>query len=144
MHYEFLFMRASGDQLRLITALVDEGALRPIVGRVVLFDHTIQALQNLEKSGSCGKTVISNPAFLRTRYAHPPQPVGRREWNKQQKVDRITAAAREFFAEHGVDNVTTQQIADQADIGAGTLFLYAKTKGELPSSSRTPVTPMRS
>ncbi|MBT2538953.1 TetR/AcrR family transcriptional regulator [Arthrobacter sp. ISL-69] len=60
-----------------------------------------------------------------------PQPVGRRERNKQAKLDRITAAARELFAEHGVDEVTTQQIADKADIGAGTLFLYAKSKGEL-------------
>ena len=58
-------------------------------------------------------------------------PVGRRERNKQVKLERITAAARELFAEHGVDDVTTQQIAEKADIGAGTLFLYAKTKGEL-------------
>ena len=60
-----------------------------------------------------------------------PQPVGRRERNKQDKLDRITAAAGELFAAHGVDDVTTQQIADRADIGTGTLFLYAKTKGEL-------------
>ncbi|SDD77494.1 TetR/AcrR family transcriptional regulator [Glycomyces harbinensis] len=60
-----------------------------------------------------------------------PQPVGRRERNKQEKLDRITAAASELFAEHGVDEVTTQQIADKADIGTGTLFLYAKNKGEL-------------
>lgn len=59
------------------------------------------------------------------------QPVGRRERNKQAKLDRITAAARELFAEHGIDDVTTQQIADRADIGTGTLFLYAKSKGEL-------------
>jgi AcrR family transcriptional regulator len=59
------------------------------------------------------------------------QPLGRRERNKQQKLDRITAAASELFAEHGVEEVTTQQIADKADIGTGTLFLYAKTKGEL-------------
>jgi AcrR family transcriptional regulator len=59
------------------------------------------------------------------------QPVGRRERNKQQKLDRITAAARELFAERGVDEVTAQEIADRADIGAGTLFLYAKSKGEL-------------
>jgi AcrR family transcriptional regulator len=58
-------------------------------------------------------------------------PVGRRERNKQQKLDRIMDAARELFAQHGVDQVTTQQIAEKADIGAGTLFLYAKTKGEL-------------
>ncbi|TWP49482.1 TetR/AcrR family transcriptional regulator [Lentzea tibetensis] len=58
-------------------------------------------------------------------------PVGRRERNKQEKLDRIVDAASELFAEHGVDEVTTQQIADKADIGTGTLFLYAKTKGEL-------------
>jgi AcrR family transcriptional regulator len=59
------------------------------------------------------------------------QPVGRRERNKQAKLERITTAASELFAEHGVDEVTTQQIADKADIGTGTLFLYANTKGEL-------------
>ena len=59
------------------------------------------------------------------------QPLGRRERNKQEKLDRIIAAASELFAEHGVEEVTTQQIADKADIGTGTLFLYAKTKGEL-------------
>ncbi|MBO3731541.1 TetR/AcrR family transcriptional regulator [Glycomyces niveus] len=60
-----------------------------------------------------------------------PQRVGRRERNKQEKLDRITTAASELFAERGVDEVTTQQIADKADIGTGTLFLYAKNKGEL-------------
>lgn len=60
-----------------------------------------------------------------------PRPVGRRERNKQEKLDRIVAAATELFVEHGIDEVTTQQIADKADIGTGTLFLYAKTKGEL-------------
>jgi AcrR family transcriptional regulator len=59
------------------------------------------------------------------------QPIGRRERNKQQKLERIVAAASELFAVHGVEEVTTQQIADKADIGTGTLFLYAKTKGEL-------------
>jgi AcrR family transcriptional regulator len=58
-------------------------------------------------------------------------PLGRRERQKQDKLARITAAASDLFAKHGVDEVTTQQIADAADIGTGTLFLYAKTKGEL-------------
>ena len=58
-------------------------------------------------------------------------PLGRRERNKQQKLERITAAAAELFTAHGIDDVTTQQIAEMADVGTGTLFLYAKTKGEL-------------
>ncbi|WP_343967256.1 NADP-dependent oxidoreductase [Kribbella koreensis] len=62
--YEFLFMRASGDQLRRIAALVDGGALRPIVGRVFDFDQTTQAVQSLtvrplEGGGIRGKAVIS-------------------------------------------------------------------------------------
>ena len=60
-----------------------------------------------------------------------PQPAGRRERNKLEKLERITQAASELFARYGVDEVTTQQIAEAADIGTGTLFLYAKTKGEL-------------
>jgi TetR/AcrR family transcriptional regulator len=69
------------------------------------------------------------PGVLMT--ATQPSPLGRRERNKQQKLDRITAAAAELFDRHGVDEVTTQQIADAADIGTGTLFLYAKSKAEL-------------
>ncbi len=61
----------------------------------------------------------------------PAAPLGRRERNKQQKLDRITAAATELFSRRGVDEVTTQQIADAADIGTGTLFLYARSKSEL-------------
>ena len=56
---------------------------------------------------------------------------GRRERNKAAKLERIVAAAAELFAERGVEEVTTQEIAEKADIGTGTLFLYARTKGEL-------------
>jgi TetR/AcrR family transcriptional regulator len=57
--------------------------------------------------------------------------LGRRERNKQQKLERIIEAAGELFARRGVDDVTTQEVAEKADIGTGTLFLYARTKGEL-------------
>ena len=59
--YEFLFMRASGDQLTRIAGLVDDGVLRPVVDRVFAFDQTPQALHALERGGIRGKTVISNP-----------------------------------------------------------------------------------
>lgn len=58
-------------------------------------------------------------------------PMRRRERAKQEKRERIMAAAQALFAEHGVSGVTTQQIADRADIAIGTLFRYASTKAEL-------------
>jgi NADPH:quinone reductase-like Zn-dependent oxidoreductase len=57
--YEFLFMRASGDQLREITALVDGGALRPIVGRTVSFDQLPEALEALSRGGIRGKAIAT-------------------------------------------------------------------------------------
>ncbi|MEY4741633.1 MAG: hypothetical protein RL672_383 [Actinomycetota bacterium] len=56
---------------------------------------------------------------------------GRRERNKQDKLARITAAACKLIAEQGIGAVTTLQVAEAADVATGTLFLYAKTKGEL-------------
>lgn len=58
-------------------------------------------------------------------------PTGRRERAKKEKIERIMTAARELFAEHGVSGVTTQQIAERADVAIGTLYLYASTKAEL-------------
>ena len=60
-----------------------------------------------------------------------PPPVGRRERNKQEKLKRIVAAARALFRDQGFNETTTQQIAEAADIGAGTLFLYARSKEDL-------------
>ncbi len=56
---------------------------------------------------------------------------GRRERNKLQKRARIAAAARALFGRQGFAETTTQQIAAAADIGTGTLFLYAKSKEDL-------------
>lgn len=58
-------------------------------------------------------------------------PIGRRERAKQDKRERIIAAARALFAEHGVGEVTMAQIAGRADVAIGTLYLYASTKAEL-------------
>lgn len=57
--------------------------------------------------------------------------LGRRERNKLEKRARIVAAARRLFAEQGFANTTTVQIAEAADIGTGTLFLYARSKEDL-------------
>ena len=57
--YEFLFMRANGNQLRNISALVDDGVLRPIVGKVASFDETPAALESLAAGGFRGKAVLT-------------------------------------------------------------------------------------
>lgn len=59
VNYEFLFMRASGDQLRQITALVDAGVVRPVVGKLFDFAETPQAVQSTVKAGIRGKAVIA-------------------------------------------------------------------------------------
>jgi TetR/AcrR family transcriptional regulator, cholesterol catabolism regulator len=56
---------------------------------------------------------------------------GRRERNKLEKRARIVQAARDLFESQGFANTTTQQIAEEADIGTGTLFLYAGSKEDL-------------
>lgn len=58
-------------------------------------------------------------------------PPGRRERAMADKRRRIMDAARSLFVEKGVDGVTTQQIADEADVAIGTLFRYAASKAEL-------------
>lgn len=55
----------------------------------------------------------------------------RRERNKLEKRARIVAAARDLFERNGFVETTTQQIAAAADIGSGTLFLYADSKEDL-------------
>ena len=56
--YSFVFMRASGKQLSEIAALVDSGAIRPVVDRVFPFDQTREALAYVETGRAKGKVVV--------------------------------------------------------------------------------------
>lgn len=58
VEYQFLFMKASGDQLGAIAQLVDAGAIRPIVGATYPFDQTSAAVESVARGGIPGKTVI--------------------------------------------------------------------------------------
>jgi AcrR family transcriptional regulator len=64
-----------------------------------------------------------------TRGGHVP--TGKREANKQDKLRRIKAAARELFLLRGFDDTTTREIARRADVALGTLFTYASNKRDL-------------
>ncbi|WP_330293151.1 NADP-dependent oxidoreductase [Streptomyces sp. NBC_00576] len=57
--YSFLFMKASGDQLRELTPLIDDGKIRPVVDTVFPFESTREALEYLEAGhAKAGKVVI--------------------------------------------------------------------------------------
>ncbi len=58
VRYAFLFMRANGDQLREIAALIDSGVIRPVVDRVLPFDATNEALAYVETGRAKGKVVV--------------------------------------------------------------------------------------
>jgi len=59
VRYSFLFMRASGAQLREIAALIDAGVIRPVVDRVFPFDATNEALAYVETGRAKGKVVVT-------------------------------------------------------------------------------------
>src|SRR6266542_190986 len=54
VRYSYLFMKASGDQLRELTALIDAGIIRPVVDSVFDFDQTREALAHLEQGRTEG------------------------------------------------------------------------------------------
>jgi NADPH:quinone reductase-like Zn-dependent oxidoreductase len=56
--YSFLFMRASGDQLREITSLIDSGIIRPVVDRVFPFESTQEAMAYVEHGRAKGKVIV--------------------------------------------------------------------------------------
>jgi len=57
--YSFLFMKASGDQLRELTSLIEAGTIRPVVDRVFEFDSTREALAYVEEGrAKAGKVVV--------------------------------------------------------------------------------------
>ena len=58
VNYSFLFMRADGEQLRRIGALINSGLVRPVVDRVFPFEATAVALAYVEAGRAKGKVVV--------------------------------------------------------------------------------------
>ncbi len=56
--YSFLFMKASGDQLREITSLIEAGTVRPVVDRTFPFESAGEALAYVETGRAKGKVVV--------------------------------------------------------------------------------------
>jgi len=56
--YSFLFMKASGEQLSKIGALVESGVIKPVVDKIYSFEKTNEALAYVESGRAKGKVVI--------------------------------------------------------------------------------------
>ena len=56
--YSFLFMKASGDQLREISRLIDSRVIRAVVDRVFPFESTNEAMAYVESGRAKGKVVV--------------------------------------------------------------------------------------
>jgi NADPH:quinone reductase-like Zn-dependent oxidoreductase len=57
--FRFLFMRGDGAQLAQLAALVDAGAIRPVVSATVDFAELPEALTRVASGGGRGKTVVT-------------------------------------------------------------------------------------
>jgi len=57
--YSFLFMKASGDQLRQIGSLIETGAVRPVLDRIFPFEATREAMAYVDAGRAKGKVVVS-------------------------------------------------------------------------------------
>lgn len=56
--YSFLFMRADGDQLAEVDALIEQGAIRPVIDRTFPFDQLNDALAYVDSGRAKGKVVV--------------------------------------------------------------------------------------
>lgn len=73
----------------------------------------------------------TNAARAEAASGEPPREPGQRERNKIDKLRRIKDAARDLFVSKGFDDTTIREIAARAEVGLGTVFVYAANKRDL-------------
>lgn len=58
----------------------------------------------------------------------PSTAITRREREKARRREDILQAAREVFFERGIEHATIDEVAEQAEVGKGTVYLYFDSK----------------
>jgi len=58
VRFEYLFMRASGEQLARLGALVDQGVIKPVLDKVFPLQAAAEAISYVESGRAVGKVVI--------------------------------------------------------------------------------------
>lgn len=61
----------------------------------------------------------------------PPAPIGRFARRRQKNREALLRSASSVMSEKGMDGATMLEIAERADVGAGTVYNYFKSKDEL-------------
>jgi AcrR family transcriptional regulator len=74
---------------------------------------------------------FSARAMKKPRVAEPPPALSRSERHKAEKLERIKREARRLFGRKGFARASISEIARAADVGVGTVFLYAASKEQL-------------
>ena len=59
VRYRFLFIEPDGEALRTIAGLVDDGVIQPVVDRILPFEQTLAALDQLLAGGTRGKVLVA-------------------------------------------------------------------------------------
>jgi NADPH:quinone reductase-like Zn-dependent oxidoreductase len=72
VRYSFLFMKASGEQLRTIGALADAGTITPVIDQVFPFNSTKDAMAYVESGRAKGKVVVTMADLPPARPVTPP------------------------------------------------------------------------
>ncbi|MBU8733531.1 NADP-dependent oxidoreductase [Cytobacillus oceanisediminis] len=57
-HYTFLFMKPSGEQLRIIANFIETGKIKPIIDRVFPFEDAQNAMEYAESGRAKGKIIL--------------------------------------------------------------------------------------
>ena len=58
VRFEYLFMRASGEQLERLGALVEHGVIKPVLDKIFPFEAAAEAISYVESGRAVGKVVI--------------------------------------------------------------------------------------
>ncbi|MEK3889428.1 NADP-dependent oxidoreductase [Bacillus sp. FSL K6-3431] len=58
VQYTFLFMKPSGEQLRIIANFIETGKIKPIIDRVFPFENTQKAMEYAESGRAKGKIIL--------------------------------------------------------------------------------------
>lgn len=168
VRFEYLFMRANGEQLERLATLVDQGAINPVLDKVFPFEAAAEAISYVESGRAVGKVVIrvageveaaalpinATASMERKMSTHPPSPshfVSSIAWRnaptKRVDIGGTALVYRQVGPDSGVPVVFLNHLAAELDrwdprvvdgIAAKRRVIVFDNRGIGASEGRTP------